>query len=62
MRQCLLRRGDRLQVAWIPSQFAIHSKFLRLGGENGWMVVRVYSYLPKVELPHGYLSGGVFHK
>lgn len=62
MRQCVLNRGARWQIAWIPSQFAVVGKYLRLLDENGWRVVEVGAWQKHVELPHGYLSGGVFHR
>ena len=62
MRQCLLQRKNHFQVAWIPAHFAINGKWLRLFDEDGWRVVRVGAFQEHIELPHGYLSGGVFHR
>jgi hypothetical protein len=41
-RQCELRRRNTVQVAWIPESFAGLGKYLRLGGEDGWLVTAVY--------------------
>ena len=45
-RQCLLRRGEAEQVAWIPTTFAVVGKTLRLlcggGWGDGFRVVEVY--------------------
>lgn len=63
MKQCLLRNGVRWQVAWLPVQFAAFGKWVKLRDEDGWRVVAVYPlYQESVDVPHGYLSGGVFHK
>ena len=39
--QCRLRRGQTEQIAWIPSEFAKKSQFLRIKGEDGWRVIGV---------------------
>ena len=62
MRQCKLRRGNLYQVAWLPVQFAIHGRYLRLLDVDGWQVVEVGMYQKSVELPHGYLSGGIWQR
>jgi hypothetical protein len=63
MRQCLLQRGHRQQVAWIPSQYAVKGNYLLLHDQNGWQVKQVYPiYLESVSVPHGYFTGGVFHR
>lgn len=38
-RQCTLKRGRFLQIAWIPSRFACLGAVLRLRDEDGWEVV-----------------------
>lgn len=43
-RQCRLRRGNVIQVAWIPRfdrgrEIAKRGKFLRIKGEDGWEVI-----------------------
>jgi hypothetical protein len=38
-RQCTLKKGPTVQVAWIPEQFAKKGKYLRIGDDNGWLVV-----------------------
>lgn len=63
MKQCLLVRGDRRVVAWLPVKFAVAGKYVRLLEVDGWKVQRVYpAYQENIDLPHGYLSGGVFHR
>ncbi|KKN11219.1 hypothetical protein LCGC14_1028770 [marine sediment metagenome] len=43
--QCLLVKGKRQQVAWIPGKFALMGKILRLKDEDGWLVSQVYNQL-----------------
>ena len=44
-KQCQLGRGQQVDVAWIPEQFAVLNKYLRIkkedGEENGWQVKTV---------------------
>lgn len=44
MRQCVLRNRNRIKVAWIPVQFAIRGKWLRIHDEDGWQVVDIGTY------------------
>jgi hypothetical protein len=48
MTQCLLRRGDMLQTAWIEQRGAIVGAEVELKTENGefWRVERVYDTVP----------------
>src|SRR5688572_14107755 len=39
--QCRLQRGAAQQVAWIPSEFAIRNKYIRIKDVDGWRVVSV---------------------
>tara|TARA_B100000745_G_scaffold298198_1_gene246411 strand:- start:931 stop:1158 length:228 start_codon:yes stop_codon:yes gene_type:complete len=43
--QCRLRKGNAIQVSWIPSEFAKENKYVRLkeNGEwtDGWKVLTV---------------------
>jgi hypothetical protein len=39
--QCRLRRGAVEQVAWIPSSFAVHGKYVRIRDVDGWRVTSV---------------------
>ena len=41
-RQCDLRRGNRGQMAWIPSALAKKGRFLKILGEDGWKIMAVY--------------------
>jgi len=49
-RQCTLEldgcgvAATSQQVAWIPEQFAIRCKYLKVKGENGWKVLDVGSH------------------
>lgn len=46
-RQCLLVKSEKIyQLAWIPRQFAVVGKPLRLRDEDGWVVDKVYSSCP----------------
>lgn len=44
-KHCTLQRGTEGDIAWIPEQFAIEGKYLRIKkddtDENGWQVVNV---------------------
>ena len=44
--QCLLRKGETKQVAWIPEKFAKRGKVVRLRDEDGWRVVETYTSKP----------------
>lgn len=44
-RQCELRKGPAVQVAWIPAAQAVPGKVLRLREEEGWRVTQVYAEL-----------------
>lgn len=37
-RQCELSKGPSREVAWIPEQFAVAGKVLRIGDDDGWRV------------------------
>jgi hypothetical protein len=45
--QCYLIKGERSQVAWIPSEFAIIEKIIKIkiDGEwdDGWKIIRTYN-------------------
>lgn len=59
MRQCILRRGNVYQVAWIPLKFAIAGKYVRIHDVDGWLVQAIGIYQEHVEGQHGYFAGGV---
>ena len=40
-KQCRLQKGNVQQVSWIPEQFAVEGKVLRLFDEFGWKVISV---------------------
>jgi hypothetical protein len=46
-RQCLLRKDRLIEVAWIPSKFAVVGKTLVIKDISGWVVKEVYS--PELE-------------
>jgi len=41
-RQCLLVRKGVQQVAWIPEEFAVRGKYVRIRASDGWRVEAVY--------------------
>jgi hypothetical protein len=59
MKQCLLQRGNRQQVAWIPSIYAIKGKYSLSQNQNGWEVLQVYMFQKEVHEQRGYFAGGV---
>lgn len=62
MRQCLLRKKNRLQTAWLPSQYAKEGMWLRIHDEDGWQVQIVHPlWQAVVHAPHGYFAGGIAH-
>jgi hypothetical protein len=62
VKQCILNNGSVWQVVWIPVQFAVKGRYLRLVDSDGWRVVEVCEpFQANVNVPRGYLSGGVFH-
>jgi len=40
-RQCTLKKGAAVEVAWIPEELATKGKFLRIRDDDGWQVVEV---------------------
>lgn len=44
--QCRLQRGATEQVAWIPSEFAVRGKYVRIKDVDGWRVVSVGAERP----------------
>ncbi len=59
MRQCVLRKGNRYRVAWIPSHFAVMGHYLKLKDEDGWQVELVGIFQSVVREQRGYFAGGV---
>lgn len=43
MKQCVLRKGVREQQAYVPAQFAVVGKLVRVQGESGWEVIEASS-------------------
>lgn len=41
-RQCKLKKGDTISVAWIPEKFAKRGKWLKIKDEDGWQVIDIY--------------------
>lgn len=37
-RQCALQKGDSHHMAWIPEQFAVVGKFIKIKEDDGWEV------------------------
>lgn len=46
-RQCSLRRGVVVSVAWIPVPLARADSYLRIGKVDGWKIEKVY--LPEMD-------------
>ena len=42
-KQCVLRKKNKVDIAWIPAVYAITNKFLRINNDNGWLVEKVYN-------------------
>ena len=42
-KQCELSKGSRKQIVWIPEQFALLHKYLKILDENGWKVNKIFS-------------------
>lgn len=40
-KQCTLKKKDRWQTAWIPTEFAIRGKVLKIKSDDGWVVETV---------------------
>lgn len=40
-RQCTLTRGTTSEIVWIPEQFAVSGKYLKIKDDNGWQVTHV---------------------
>lgn len=49
-RQCMLTKGTKGQMLWIPEKFAIVGKYIKLKGDDGWRVVKVYTKKPSREI------------
>jgi hypothetical protein len=54
-RQCVLRKGNRSQVSWIPARFASIGQTLKLKREdgtwnNGWVVMSVSAAVEEDEI------------
>ena len=43
--QCVLRKGDKHQISWIPEKYAKLGKFLKLKEDDGWEVIGVGSIM-----------------
>ena len=44
--QCKLSRGEKVDVSWIPTKFAVVGNYLEILGENGWLVTSVGKVKP----------------
>lgn len=43
-KQCLLMKNNgNQQIVWLPEKFAKINKILEINGDNGWVVIGVYS-------------------
>ncbi len=41
-KQCILRKKNKMDIAWIPKPYAVENMFLRINNDNGWLVEKVY--------------------
>ena len=52
--QCLLKRNDEFQIAWIPSIFAFVDRLVQLKIDNiwhnGWIVSEIYGTADKARI------------
>jgi len=46
-KQCLLKKGTKTCVSWIPAKFAKVGKVLRLKDDDGWVVQEIWSTAPE---------------
>jgi len=38
-KQCILRKGMKIQTAWIPEEFAVQNKMLDIKGDPSWVAI-----------------------
>jgi hypothetical protein len=38
-KQCILRKGNAIQTAWIPEQYAVQGKIISIKDDHGWEIV-----------------------
>lgn len=60
MRQCVLKKFNRYQTAWIPAKFAVCGAYLKILDEDGWRVESVGIFQKEVHGQRGYFAGGVW--
>jgi len=48
--QCRLTNGKMRQTAWIPHQFAVVGKTLKIEGFDGWKVEEVWTVMEEEDL------------
>jgi hypothetical protein len=60
MRQCILKRNNTFQTAWIPNKFARIGKYLEILDQNGWQVISVGIFIKDFNYHRQYFAGGVF--
>jgi hypothetical protein len=41
-KQCLMEKGSSNYTAWIPKKFANKGKYLKIEGEDGWLIKEAY--------------------
>lgn len=44
-RQCILKKGDTSQIAWIPEMYASLGNYVKLKEDDGWQIIEVGSRL-----------------
>ena len=50
-RQCTLKKGAAVEVAWIPEALATTGKYLRVRDDDGWQVGRSFFCASKRRVP-----------
>lgn len=48
--QALLVKSEETQVAWLPSEFAVVGKWLKIQDEDGWRVEEIYAEAPSMDV------------
>lgn len=49
-QQCKLEKGVQVRVAWIPVKYANKNKYLKIKGDDGWIVKEVYNIIHSREM------------
>ena len=44
-KQCRIQKGISFQMSWIPEKHAIVGHFVKLKGDDGWQIVKVFGVM-----------------